>query len=336
MKSIKFDKKMEFGIPAVGFGTFGSDHADADLVSASVELALKAGYRHIDCAAVYGNEKEIGQVLNRAMTGKIDGLPALKREELWITSKLWNDKHASGVCTETFKKSLSDLGLDYLDLYLVHWPFPNAHEAHCDVTSRAASARPYIHEEFMTLWHELEKLVDAGLVKHLGVSNMTKPKLELVLRDCRIKPSFNEMELHPSFQQKEFYDYVKSQGIGIIGYCPLGSPNRPERDTTADDVVDMEMPSIKAAAAAHGCHPAAICLKWANQRGHVPIPFSTKERNIVSNLECLMEDPLTDAEMKAIADDDRNCRLIKGQVFLWEGCGDNWHKLWDENGVIEK
>ena len=322
---MKFTKTMEFGIPAIGFGTFGSDHADAAVVSDAVATALKAGYRHIDCAAVYGNEKEIGEVLRRAMAGEIEGLPALRREELWITSKLWNDKHAPGVCTETFKKSLADLGLDYLDLYLVHWPFPNAHEAHCDVTSRAASARPYIHEEFMTLWHELEKLVDAGLVRHLGVSNMTKPKLELVLRDCRIKPAFNEMELHPSFQQKDFYDYVKSQGIGIIGYCPLGSPNRPERDTTADDVVDMEMPSVKAAAAAHGCHPAA---EYFTRIIH---PFY-----IVSNLECLLSDPLTDAEMQAIAADDRNCRLIKGQVFLWDGCGDNWHKLWDENGYIEK
>ena len=250
---MKFTKTMEFGIPAIGFGTFGSDHADAAVVSEAVATALKAGYRHIDCAAVYGNEKEIGEVLRRAMAGQIDGLPGLRRDELWITSKLWNDRHAPGVCTETFKKSLSDLGLDYLDLYLVHWPFPNAHEAHCDVTSRAASARPYIHEEFMTLWHELEKLVDEGLVRHLGVSNMTRPKLELVLRDCRIRPAFNEMELHPSFQQKDFYDYVKAQGIGIIGYCPLGSPNRPERDTTADDVVDMEMPSVKAAAAAHRC-----------------------------------------------------------------------------------
>ncbi len=323
-------------IPAIGLGTFGSDHASAAVVAQAVETALKVGYRHIDCAAVYGNEREIGEVLRRAIAGEIEGLPPVPRDELWITSKLWNDKHAKGDCIEAFMQSLGDLGLDYLDLYLVHWPFPNSHDAHCTVESRSKSARPYIHEEFMELWHELEGLVDRGLVRHLGVSNMTRPKLELVLRDARIKPSFNEMELHPSFQQKELFNYVKSTGMQIIGYCPLGSPNRPARDMTSDDVVDMELPSIVSAAKAHGCHPASICIKWAFQNGHIPIPFSTKERNIASNLESICSDPLSDAEMAAIAADDRGCRLVKGQVFLWDGCGDDWHKLWDEKGCIEK
>ena len=104
------------------------------------------------------------------------------------------------------RQSLADLQLDYLDLYLVHWPFPNFHPPHCDVESRSPNARPYIHENFMRTWRKMEELVDLGLVRHIGTSNMTIPKLELLLRDARIKPAVNEMELHPHFQQPELFD----------------------------------------------------------------------------------------------------------------------------------
>lgn len=320
-------------IPSIGFGTFGSDHVSNDQVAQAVRMALRAGYRHIDCAGVYGNEKEIGEVLADTMAGRIEGLPAIPREDLWITSKLWNDKHAPEDVVAACKQSLADLGLDYLDLYLVHWPFPNYHPPKCDVETRSPNARPYIHEEFMETWRAMESLVDAGLVRHIGTSNMTKPKLELVLRDCRIRPAVQEMELHPHFQQQEFVQYVQDQGIVIIGYCPLGSPNRPERDRVSTDTVDMEDPVLCSIAQAHDCHPAAICLKWAVANGHIPIPMSTKERNIVSNLAAVCEDPLTEDEFQRLRQIDKNCRLIKGQVFLWEGA-DDWEDLWDLDGTI--
>lgn len=320
-------------MPAIGFGTFGSDHISNAQMAQSVRMALQAGYRHIDCAGVYGNEKEIGEVLADAMAGRIEGGPKIARDELWITSKLWNDKHAKADVVPAFKKSLNDLGLEYLDLYLVHWPFPNYHPPKCDVDTRSPNARPYIHEEFMDTWRQLESLVDAGLVRHIGTSNMTKPKLELLLRDCRIRPSVQEMELHPHFQQQEFVQYVQEQGIVVVGYCPLGSPNRPERDRVPADTVDMEDPVLLRIAQAHGCHPAAVCLKWAAANGHIPIPLSTKERNIVSNLQAVCEDPLSDDEYRQLRLIDKNCRLIKGQVFLWEEA-DGWEDLWDLDGKI--
>jgi len=319
-------------IPGIGLGTFGSDAVDANQVAAAVRYALGIGYRHIDCASVYGNEAEIGQELAGAIAGRA-GFPALPREDLWITSKLWNDKHAPADVAPSFKKSLRDLGLDYLDLYLIHWPFPNFHPPKCDVAARAPDARPYIHEEFMATWRELEKLVDQGLVRHIGTSNMTVPKLELLLRDARIKPAVNEMELHPHFQQAERFDYVVSRGIVPIGYSPLGSPGRPERDKTPEDSVDMEDPVILEIARRRGVHPAAVCLKWAVARGQVPIPFSVNPRNIRANLEAVAADPLTAEEMAAIAAIDRNCRLIKGQVFLWPGAA-GWESLWDPDGRI--
>lgn len=185
----------------------------------------------------------------------------------------------------------------------------------------------------MGVWRQCEELVDKGLVRYIGMSNMTIPKLEAVLPLCRIQPAALEMELHPSFQQPELFAYAREHNILPIGYCPIGSPSRPERDRTAEDVADTELPAVAAAAEAHQVHPAVICLKWAVQRGQVPIPFSVKEPQYISNLKCAAEDPLTEAEMEAIEKEDKNCRLVKGQVFLWEGAK-GWEDLWDMDGTI--
>jgi diketogulonate reductase-like aldo/keto reductase len=314
-------------MPAVGLGTFGSDHVSGEQVAEAVRGAASVGYRHFDCASVYGNEAEIGAALQDIMASGV------AREDLWITSKLWNDKHAEEDVIPSCRQSLQDLQLDYLDLYLVHWPFPNFHPRGCDVTSRSPDAKPYIHENFMKTWRQMEALVDTGLVKQIGTSNMTIPKLELVLRDARIKPAVNEMELHPHFQQQELFDYVVRQGIVPVGYCPLGSPGRPERDRTPEDTVDLEDPVVVEIAERHGIHPALVCVKWGVQRGEVVIPMSAKRRNYLANLQCVTGDPLTDDEMAALGGIDKKCRLIKGQVFLWTD-GQSWEALWDLDGEI--
>lgn len=315
-------------MPAIGLGTFGSDHVTGAEIAEAVKGAAAVGYRHFDCAAVYGNEHLIGPALQEIMAGHV------RREDLWITSKLWNDKHAEADVVPAFMRSLNELQLEYLDLYLIHWPFPNHHAPGVDVSSRDHNAVPYIHENYMKTWRQLESLVDRGLVRHIGTSNMTVPKLQLLLRDARIRPAANEMELHPHFQQPELFDFVRANGIQPIGYSPIGSPARPERDRTADDTVDIEDPVIVRIAENHGVHPAVVCIKWAVQRGQTPIPFSTKRRNYLANLQAVVADPLTDAEMAAIAGIDKGCRLIKGQVFLWRENQD-WRDLWDEDGVIK-
>jgi diketogulonate reductase-like aldo/keto reductase len=213
----------------------------------------------------------------------------------------------------------------------VHWPFPNFHPRGCDVTSRSADAKPYIHENYMKTWRKMEELVDRGLVRHIGTSNMTIPKLKLVLRDARIKPAVNEMELHPHFQQPELFEFVIDNGIHPIGYCPIGSPGRPERDRTPTDTAPTEDPVIVKIAKRHGIHPAVVCIKWAVQRGQTPIPFSIN--NYRANLAGVAANPLSEEEMKQIAGLDRNCRLIKGQVFLWKD-GQTWEDLWDIDGGI--
>jgi alcohol dehydrogenase (NADP+) len=143
------------------------------------------------------------------------------------------------------------------------------------------------------------------------------------------------MEQHPSFQQQELFDYCRSQNITVIGYSPIGSPNRPERDKTPDDVVDTELPEVVKVAEAHGIHPALVCIKWAVQRGSIPIPFSVHEKNYMGNLRAVTEDPLSQDEMKLLEKAERNCRLVKGQVFLWAGAK-SWEDLWDLDGTITK
>ena len=314
-------------MPAVGLGTFGSDHVTPAQVAEAVKGAAAIGYRHFDCASVYGNESAVGASLEAIVQGGI------KREELWVTSKLWNDKHGEDDVIASCKQSLADLRLKYLDLYLVHWPFPNFHAPECDVSSRSPDAKPYIHESYMKTWRKMEELVDLGLVRHIGTSNMTIPKLKMVLRDARIKPAVNEMELHPHFQQPELFRFVVESGIQPVGYCPLGSPGRPERDRTPEDSAPTEDPVMIEIARRHGVHPAVVCIKWAVQRGQTPIPFSVNPRNYTANLQAAAGDPLTNEEMQQIARLDRNCRLIKGQVFLWKD-GQTWEDLWDVNGEI--
>lgn len=315
-------------MPMMGLGTFGSDKYSAEQVSEAVYGAIKAGYRLIDCAAVYQNEDKIGEVLQRVLEEKI-----VSREELFITSKVWNDKHDEVI--ESCRKSLKDLRLEYLDLYLIHWPFPNFHAPGCSGDSRNPDSKPFRVDEFMNTWRQCEQLVELGLVKHIGMSNMTVPKMEAVYDLCKIKPAALEMELHPSFQQPELFDYAVAHKIAPIGYCPIGSPSRPERDRTETDVVDTEIPEIVAIAEAHGIHPAVVCLKWAVQRGQIPIPFSVKEPQYISNLKSCTQDPLTQKEMDYISTVDENCRLIKGQVFLWPGAK-GWEDLWDLDGTITK
>lgn len=310
-------------IPCVGMGTFGSDRFTAEQVSNAVAGAIRCGYRMFDCAACYQNEDQIGEVFKAAFDEGV-----VERKDLFIMTKVWNDMHRE--VEKACRKSIQDLQCDYVDLYFIHWPFPNYHAPGCDVDSR-----PFSVEEFMDTYRQCEELVEKGVIRYIGISNMTIPKLEAVLPLMKIKPAACELELHVCFQQQELFDYLVAHDIQPVGFMPLGSPQRPERDMCPEDVADLQTPEMKEIAAAHGVHPALIALKWAHQRGQIPIPFSVHEMEYVSNLKCMTEDPLTEEEMKKIATLEKNNRLVKGQVFLWEGAND-WHDLWDEDGVIVK
>lgn len=307
-------------IPAVGLGTFGSDKYDSKTVARAVIEAAELGFRHFDCAEVYGNEREIGESL-QAVLGS-----GIKREDLWVTGKVWNNHHDDAIAA--CENSLRNLGLDYLDLFLIHWPFPNHHEQGVDVNSRDPHAVPFDIERYMRTWSQLEKLFNRGLVKHIGTSNMTTSKLSSVLLSADVRPHANEMEIHPHFQQPGLFDFCIANDILPIGYSPIGSPSRPERDRTADDTVDIEDPAIVAVAERLGVHPAVVCVLWQVQRGSIPIPFSVKKPQMEAIYNAVSSSKLTDVEMAAISKVDKGCRLIKGQVFLWPEAN-GWEDLWD-------
>lgn len=320
-------KKLANGdtIPAIGLGTFGSDNYSAAEIAQAVYAAAQVGYRHFDCAEVYGNEQQIGESFARLQK------EGIKREELWVTSKVWNDHHDD--VRSACENSLKNLQLDHLDCYLVHWPFPNVHPPGCDVDERNPDAKPYIHDDYMSTWRQMEALQKEGLIRHIGTSNMTIPKLRLLLRDCSIKPSINQLELHPHFQQPELFNFLVAEQILPVGFSPVGSPSRPERDRTTEDTVDTEDSIILRIAVRLNVHPAVVCIKWAVQNGQAAIPFSVKRHQYGATLDAVCADPLTQEDMQAIKNIDKNCRLIKGQVFLWKQ-NQPWHDLWDEDGTI--
>ena len=180
----------------------------------------------------------------------------------------------------------------------------------------------------MRTWAQMEKLLEFGMVKNIGTSNMTIPKMQLLLRDCKIKPVINQMEIHPHFQQVELFNFLIENEIGVTGFSPIGSPKRPERDRTPEDTVDIEDPVIVTIAERLQVHPAVVCIIWAVQRGQITIPFSVKEDKLYNNLKSIIEYKLTDNEMESIAQIDKGSRLIKGQVFLWKSAK-SWRDIWN-------
>lgn len=315
-------------MPAIGLGTYSNDKYTNEEIAQAVTMALSCGYRFIDCASIYGNEAEIGVAIENALA---DGL---NRDELFVSSKLWNGSHAPEQVRPAIEKSLADLRLKQLDLYYIHWPFPNTHEAGASPDSRDPNAKPYDPEAYLATYRELEKALDDGLIRAIGTSNMTVPKLRLLLPEVRHRPVVNQMEMHPCFAQNDFFTYLLEEKMVPVAFCPLGSPERPERDTTLQDVAVMKQPVIVQMAKKHGVHPAQICLKWAVQRGQIPIPSSILRQHIADNIKAVVSDPLGPEEMVSLATINCDCRLIKGQVFLWE-TATSWKDLWDEDGQIK-
>lgn len=208
-------------IPCIGLGTFGSDRVSAADVANAVGGAIRCGYRLIDCAACYGNEKEIGEVFHAAFEEGV-----VKREDMFIMTKVWNDMHRR--VEESCDKSIADLQCDYLDILFIHWPFPNYHAPGCDVDSRNPDSKPFSVAEFMDTYRQIEALVRKGKVRAIGISNLTIPKLEQVVDKFEIKPVLCETELHPCFQQQELFDYLVAHEIQPVGFMPLG-PHIPGR-----------------------------------------------------------------------------------------------------------
>lgn len=292
MKILTLNNKKQ--IPVLGLGTWRSDKKQ---VAQAVEKAvLQDGYRHIDCASIYGNEKEIGRAFNKILSsGKV------ARDQLFVTSKLWNTDHNPNNVEAACRKTLEDLQLEYIDLYLVHWGIAFVHGEDLEPIGKdgLVKTEPIPTKE---TWQAMEVLVKKGLVKSIGVANFTAPMIVDLLSYAKIKPVMNQIEIHPYNSQEELVNYCHKKDIHVTAYSPLGSSGENKNKPISDKVV-------LGLAKAHGKTAAQILIKWSFQRGIAVIPKSTNLNRIAENIN-VFDFELSDSEIDKLNRLNKNYRFV--------------------------
>lgn len=247
-------------IPCVGFGTWQTP--DGEVAVSAVEEALKLGYRHIDTAAIYGNEKSVGEAIRKS---------GIDRKDLFITTKLWNDEHGYENTLKAFEESMNKLGLDYLDLYLIHWPNPIKYRDSFEKTNAET-------------WRAMEELYASGKIRAIGVSNYMPHHLEALLKTAKVVPAVNQLRIYPGIDQKKAIEFSKEQGILPQAYSPLGTGKL------------LDVPELATIAQKYNKSVAQICLRWSLQMGYLPLPKSVTASRIKENTE-IFDFVLDDTDM---------------------------------------
>lgn len=301
-------------LPAVGLGTW---KVPCNACARLVQDAVSAGYRHIDCACDYGNETEVGDGLQHVFSSG-----TCRREDLWITSKLWNTYHRQEHVKLACGKSLSDLRLDYLDLYLIHFPIAQRYVPIEDRYPPGWFYAPDAPEPRMSLdtvplsqtWAAMEDLQKAGLVKNIGVCNLGTALLRDLLSYANEPPAVLQVESHPYLTQENLLRFCHEQGIAYTAFSPLGALSYHEIEMAERSDTLLEQADIKAIAAAHGKTPAQVILRWGVQRGTAVIPKTSKRERLVENM-ALFDFELNSEQMATISNLDRNRRYNDPGVF---------------------
>ncbi len=294
-------------MPIIGLGTWKSPK---DKAGQAVEYALtEAGYHHIDCAAIYMNEMEIGESLARVFkSGKV------KREDVFITSKLWNTEHAPDDVVRACQYALKDLQLDYLDLYLMHWSvatLPEEGMIQLNARGEPTHADGSLMVKSVSVretWEAMEGLMKAGLVRAIGVANFGAPAILDLLTYAKTRPAVNQIELHPYHQQSKLVEFCQHRDIAVTAFSPLGSSGNVRAWGKGDPIV-IEDRVIIDIAQTHQKTTAQVLIRWAMQRGTVVIPKSVTPVNIKSNME-VFDFELSSAEMELIRGLDRHHRYV--------------------------
>ncbi|XP_011641652.1 aldose reductase-like isoform X1 [Pogonomyrmex barbatus] len=289
-------------IPILGLGTWQAKD-DPKIVEQAVHDAIDAGYRHFDCAYIYQNEKEIGKVLREKIAKGV-----VKREDLFITTKLWNTFHKRNNVVPACRRSVENFGLGYVDLYLIHWPMSFAENAEGIIPVDKNGDPMFGDEDYLDTWRGMEECVRLGLTRSIGLSNFNSEQIDRVLSIAQIKPVMNQIECHPNLNQKKLRDFCASRGIAVTAYSPFGSPNRPWAKS-GDPKFVLDAPEIVNIGIKYGKTPAQVILRYLIDIGTIPIPKSVSKKRIEENIN-IFDFKLTPEEITTIDKFDCNVHLV--------------------------